>query len=378
MSVVGIDNCKLISAKIHTQLKKAELFIINHQIEVESMSLKELKVKIQSIIFSNDSTSVREIKKYVSMKVNTTSILEYAQGKLKRLKEAKKEGYAKAITTSLNKVLRYSEKNDLLFAEIDLNFLKGFSAYCIGRGNKPNSISAYLRPIKTLFREAIQEGVIPNELNPFPKFQIPKAKNTRKRSLRLEDINAMRNLNLKLGSAHWNARNYFLFMFNNMGMNLIDIAKLKKNQITGAKYRKGKIVEGRLEYSRSKNGRQYSIKLTQESLDILNFYDLNEKSDSDFVFPIGYEESEKGVSRYNTNRKRINRRIRDLGNRIGIKENISSYYARHSWATIAKRKMIPVSVISEGLGHSDSRTTQIYLDSFDDDILDDANDQIVS
>lgn len=376
-AVKGVENDKLITAKLRSQLKRAEIYLINHQIEIERMTIKELKAKIQVVVFSSDSTPDSEIQSFVSRKINTMSLIEFSRGKLNRLSQSKKVGYAKAIRTSINTIKRFTGNDDILFVDIDLQFLKDFTAYCIGRGNKPNSISAYLRPIKTLFREAIQEDVILDDLNPFPKFQIPKAKNTKKRALRLEDIQAIRDLDLKKESAHWDARNYFLFMFNNMGINLIDVAKLKKTQLINTKYEKDKLVSGRLEYTRSKNGRKYSIKLTSESVQILNAYSVSNKGDEDFLFPIGYEESEKGFSRYDTQRKRINKRIREIGHQAGIKDSISSYYARHSWATIAKRKMVPISVIAEGLGHSDLKTTQIYLDSFDDDILDDANDRIV-
>ncbi|PHR47767.1 MAG: hypothetical protein COA32_07385 [Fluviicola sp.] len=378
LEVKSIPNHKRITAKIRSQFSKADMFLINNKIEIDSMDVKELKQRIEAEIIANEKTNPRLRERFISKKVNRASIIDYSEGKLQRLKESNKNGYAFAITTSLNTLKRFTGTDEILFAEIDLVFLKNFTAYCVGRGNKANTISAYLRPIKTLFREAIQEGVIPAELNPFPKFKIPKAKNTKKRALRMDDINEIRKLDLKEGSAHYDARNYFLFMFNNMGINLIDISQLKKKQILEAKYQNGELISGRLVYTRSKNGRQYSIKLTEESLSILNFYDILNKENNDLVFPIGYEVSPSGFKRYKKKRQRINKRIREMGEMAGIKENITSYYARHSWATIAKRKMIPVSVIAEGLGHSDLKTTQIYLDSFDDDILDDANDNIVN
>ncbi|PHR46500.1 MAG: hypothetical protein COA32_10170 [Fluviicola sp.] len=378
IEVKSITNHKRITAKIRSQLSKAEMYLINNKIEVDSMDVSELKQRIQAEILSNNNTSQRKRERFISKKLNSASIVDYSKGKLERLRESNKNGYAFAINTSLNTLKRFTGTEDILFVEIDLVFLKNFTAYCVGRGNKPNTISAYLRPIKTLFREAIQEGVIPAELNPFPKYKIPKAKNTKKRALRMEDIAKIRALQLKERSAHWDARNYFMFMFNNMGINLVDIAQLKKKQIIESKYKNGELISGRMVYTRSKNGRQYSIKLTSESIAILNKYNIAEKKDNELLFPIGYEASSSGFKRYSKKRQRINKRIRQIGEKAGIKEGITSYYARHSWATIAKRKMIPVSVIAEGLGHSDLKTTQIYLDSFDDDILDDANDSIVS
>ena len=131
-------------------------------------------------------------------------------------------------------------------------------------------------------------------------------------------------------------------------------------------------------YTRSKNQRQYSIKLTNEALKILNKYGIVNKSNDDLVFPIGFNDTPMGRRTYKKKRQRINSRLKKLGEMVGVNEEITSYYAWHSWATIAKRKLIPISVIADGLGHSDLKTTQIYLDSFDDKTLDDANDFIVN
>ncbi len=379
MVVTTIANHKYITAKIKSQLAKAELYLLTNRMAIEAMDIAELSKRILAEVLSTENTPVNVKTQFLSKKLNKQSILDFAKYKIDRLKASNKEGYVAAIDGSLRTLRRYMnrEAEDILFSEIDLIFLKNFAAYCIGRGNKPNTISAYLRPLKTLFREAIQEEVIPSELNPFPKFKMPRAKNTKKRSLRIESIQEIRNLDLKKGSAHWDARNYFLFMFNNMGINLIDIAQLKKSQISDAVYKADQLVSGRLEYVRSKNGRQYSIKLTDESVSILNNYNIFEKESKELIFPIGFSKGKEGFNTYKKKRQRINGRIRDLGQMVGLEENITSYYARHSWATIAKRKMVPISVISEGLGHSDLKTTQIYLDTFDDDVLDNANDAIV-
>lgn len=112
-------------------------------------------------------------------------------------------------------------------------------------------------------------------------------------------------------------------------------------------------------------------------MEILNEYDIQSKEDKDFIFPLHFENSEQGRKRYQQQRKRVNRQIHEMAKLAGIDEEVTTYYARHSWATIAKRKDMPVALISEGLGHSDLKTTQIYLASFDDDALDDANAAIV-
>ena len=196
--------------------------------------------------------------------------------------------------------------------------------------------------------------------------------------LRIADVETIRNLELNSSSAIWRARQYFLFMFNNMGINFIDLVKLKKNQIARAEYEvNGKLISGRITFDRTKTKNAFSIKLTSESMEILNDFNIAEKLQDDFVFPFGYEESQKGRERYKQQRKRVNRKLREIAKLSSISEEITTYYARHSWATIAKRKMIPVTMISEALGHADLKTTQIYLDSFDNEDLDAANENIV-
>lgn len=378
LKVKNIENHKFISTKVNNQLTKARAFIISNKLESENMSIDELKNRILTEILSNESTLIYDKRKFLNQKITKTSLVNYSKLKIERLRNANKLGYIEAIKTGINSLIQFHKTNDILFSEIDKTFLKNFIAYSIGKGNKPNTISAYLRPIKTLFNEAIEDDIISADLYPFKGLKMPRVKPTKKRALRIETINAMRDLELKEKSALWDARNYFLFMFNNMGLNMIDMAKLRKGQLRDLKIEEGKIISGRLLYTRSKNQRQYSIKLTDESLKILNFYNVEQKSDGDLVFPIGFNDSPMGRRTYKKKRQRINGRLKTLGKMVGVDEEITSYYARHSWATIAKRKMIPVSVIAEGLGHSDLKTTQIYLDSFDDKTLDDANNSIVS
>lgn len=217
-------------AKINSQLKKAQLFIRSNQLEIEGMPISKLKILIQSEILSKSLTNQKAKERYIATKENTTSLVEFAYTKINRLKLSKKFGNATAITTGINAVCKFKNSNDLLFSSIDINFLTDFCAFCCSKGNKPNTISAYLRPIKTLFNEALADGMIPTNINPFPKFKIPSSPKTKNRALRMEEINKIRDLDLKPNSAVWNARNYFLFMFNNLGLSIIDLVKLKNHK----------------------------------------------------------------------------------------------------------------------------------------------------
>ncbi len=102
----------------------------------------------------------------------------------------------------------------------------------------------------------------------------------------MSEIDTMRELEIKPNSAMWKARNYFLFMFNNIGINFMDLAKLKKSQFNKTEFDdNGKLLVGRISYRKSKTQGSFSIKLTSESLAILNEYDIQNKEDKDFIFP---------------------------------------------------------------------------------------------
>jgi integrase len=145
-------------------------------------------------------------------------------------------------------------------------------------------------------------------------------------------------------------------------MNFADIAKLRMSDLQ----------DGRIYYKRSKTNKPLSVKLTDAALQILNLYTEGKKPD-DLIFPIlkrdSLELQQKDL--YNE-RKTFNKYLNRIGESCEIQGRLTSYVARHSWATIAKDLNVPISVISEGLGQ-DIKTTQIYLDSFDDNVLDDAN-----
>lgn len=374
--VKQIKDHKYITAKVQTLLKKAEIYIKDNAFEIETMSPNELKKRIEVEIKINPSTPSSVKQGIISKKLNKESLSDYLNQKINRLKTAKEFGYAEIHKTAHNRLLTFSGKTNLLFADIDINFLKNFEAYCKGRGNKPNTIGIYLRPIQTIFKEVVENGDIPMEMNPFIRYSIPFQSKTKKRALELNVFHELRKL--KLTKKHLiSAKYYFLFMFNNMGLNMVDMAKLTKSQIIQSKYDKDGLIEGRLRYNRTKTKHQFSIKLTKESIEILNYFDIANKSPMDKIFPIGFNNTEVGYKTYKQKRNRINGYFKEIAQKIGLDDDITSYFARHSWATIAKKKMLPISVISEGLGHADLKTTQIYLDSFDNDTLDDANDIIV-
>lgn len=152
-----------------------------------------------------------------------------------------------------------------------------------------------------------------------------------------------------------------------MEINFADIARLKLKNI----------IDGRIEYVRHKTKKEYSIKVTPQIKKILDIYTPTKQED-DYISPIITRIGNPILEFKDVAEKRRihNKKLKITGEVIGMQTPLTSYLARHSWATIAKRKGVPVAVISEGMGHEDVKTTQIYLDSFERDVLDDYNEII--
>ena len=155
-------------------------------------------------------------------------------------------------------------------------------------------------------------------------------------------------------------------MFLGRGMNLIDIAKLKAKDI----------YSGYIFYGRSKTDDPLSVKITPELQEILSYY-LDGKQQEDFVFPIGNDGSPEMFKKYRSDRRLVNKHLKIIAKYAGIEGKLTTYYLRHSWATISKFLGFPISLISDALRHKSVATTEGYLKSFVDKDLDDANKLVV-
>ena len=279
--------------------------------------------------------------------------------------------------------------NDIELVDIDKGTLVSFEQYCKsnkrGRirkgkqreGMQPNSISIPLRCLRHIINRAIDDKneVITQADYPFRGYTLPKNK-TIKKATNKDDLELLRQLKLDKSSPEWHHRNYFLFMFNNQGMNLIDLAFLKREQIEG----------DRINYSRSKTRGKvvFDIKLTEESLEILELYEYRTLNSDELVFPFMSDIYGKYDSKYthNTYRNRIgdhNKFLKKLADKAEIETNLTSYVARHTWASVGFEEFENLDVVGQGLGHqSDPKVTKVYAKDLKKKRIDNINEQITS
>jgi integrase len=266
------------------------------------------------------------------------------------------------IYQSTKKSLQSFHEEDILMAEIDNRFLNAYEDYLSRKGLKRNSIFVYMKTLRALLNKAIIEGVLSDETYPFKKYPI-KSETTAKRAISKDDINRIRDLDLDPKSTLDMTRDYFMFSFYNRGMSFVDLAFLKRSDIR----------DSRIYYTRRKTGQKFSIKITEQSQAIIEKYS---NQDREYVFPIITRPDNKYLD-YKNAARLMNKKLKALATMAEIDAELTTYVSRHSWATIAKRSGISTAVISEGLGHETEETTQIYLDSFENKTLDDANELII-
>lgn len=299
----------------------------------------------------------------------TPDFFTYGQSWVERQIKAGKIGNAAAYRYSLSALKSYLGHERLKFTDINYNFLEDFQAAYLNKGTKQNTISYYLRTIRTIFNKAVKAKVIDKSVYPFEEFNV-KYESTAKRAVSNETILQIEKVELLEGSPAWHNRNYFMLSFYLIGMSFIDLCNLKPSDIK----------DGRVMYKRKKTGKIYNIKLTEKATSVLGYY-LNRPTKSPYILPVIPErvigDKEKEWYWASEGFKYCNRHLKKIAVKCGIKDNISTYVARHSWATIARSLGYSKDMIAEALGHEyGNKVTGIYLDHYSNDVIDAMNERV--
>jgi integrase/recombinase XerD len=272
------------------------------------------------------------------------------------------EGYHSALTT----FQKYVGRQFLSFAEIDKKFLEEFELFMLKNNKSISTVGVYARYLRAIFNEAISEKMISFELYPFGrnKYQIPQSANNKRA---LDGTDLIKIINYKPEEDSWEefAKDMWLFSMYCQGMNMKDIANLRYKNIDG-----DRIIFTRNKTKRTRRSNQKSIivYLTDDALEIINRRG-NPKSLNNFVFPIYSDENSdhRNMRIVEQQLKMLNKYIRKIAENVGIKQDVTFYGARHSFATTLKRQGRSTEEIQEFIGHTDKRTTELYLASFGDD-----------
>ena len=269
---------------------------------------------------------------------------------------------AETYTSALRSFRRFFNGQDVLLEQIDSDMMVAYEAYLRRSGVSANTSSFYMRNLRALYNRAIEKNLIP-PYNPF-KHVYTGVDKTTKRAVSLGVIRQIKRMDLSSNASLDFARDMFLFSFYTRGMSFVDMAYLRKSDLR----------HGVLVYRRRKTGQQLLIKWEPCMQEIVNKYDVET---SPYLLPIITQSDSGDRYQYLLASHRVNRYLKCIGKRLKIPIPLTMYVARHAWASIAKSKNVPLSVISEGMGHDSEATTRIYLASLDNMAIDRANSLIL-
>ncbi len=285
----------------------------------------------------------------------------YMQSIIKQQKTQGRTRTSETYAATMKSFMTFRKDKDVSWDEITPALVKSYELWLKMKGVSLNTVSFYMRILRAVYNRAINEGLTIDQ-HPFSQVYTSVAK-TAKRGISTADIAKIMNLDLSASPSRAFARDIFMFSFYTRGMSLIDIAKLKTDNIKN----------GVLTYQRSKTGQRISVKWRKEMQTIV---DRHHQEGSERLLPIIKTENDVR-KQYDTALHKINYNLKNIGEAIGLTIPLTMYVARHSWANAASRNNIPLHVISQCLGHDSEHTTQIYLSSIDINQMDEANEKII-
>ena len=257
-------------------------------------------------------------------------------------------------------------KLEIPFDIINVAWLEKYEKWLRANGNKETTISLMFRTLRSTYNKAINAKCARKSDYPFDEYKISKFDvTTQKRAIAKTEMLKFTETSQPIGQKKYMelSKDVFIFSYLCGGINFTDIANLTR----------ANIVNGRLHYIRQKTGKPIKIGIPKEAMLIIEKYS---KESNGYLFPILDNKVHKTAlqkqNRIHKIRGKVNEVLKILGKRLGIEANITTYVARHSFASVLKKSGVNIALISEALGHSDLATTQIYLDSFDNEQVDEA------
>lgn len=337
----------------------------NHLLSLKSCidwDMKRIQMIINRLTERNIPFSTNDIITAFQRQADEQSLFNFMENVITQLKQIGKLRTAETYTATLRSFMRFRNDTDVLLDDITPELIEMYEAYLQNNGVVRNTSSFYMRILRAVYNRAVEKEFV-KQRNPFKNVYTGVDK-TAKRALPLSTIRRIKNLDLTRLPKLEFARDMFLFSFYTRGMSFIDMAFLKKTDLQN----------GYLRYRRRKTKQQLFIRWEKCMQEIL---DKHNAPESPYLLPIIKVAKQNERKQYGNALREVNNKLKEIAKTICLPIPLSTYVARHSWASIARSKNIPISVISEGMGHDSEMTTQIYLSSLDSSAIDHANSLIL-
>jgi integrase len=341
----------------------------------KNLLLSKLKQKAWTII---DQFNIDEVdftlnqfeEKFRGKESSKITVLEFWEDKIKDLNLAGRTGNARAHHDTKNSFFRFCKNQKILFKEITVEMLDKYETHLRSTGSNDGGIGVRMRELRAVFNDAIKKGVVDEKYYPFKIYKVSKLKGKGfKKALSRKEVRLIENLD-EIAYPHLvEAKHLFVFSYYTRGMNFFDIMKLRWENI----------VDDKIIYTRSKTKGRFIIKILEPVNDILSYY-KKAKSNTGYVFPILLHDNLTPIQVENRKAKklkRFNSDLKKIAEIVGINKTLTSYVARHSYATNLKQIGVSTDLISQSMGHQNIAITSAYLKDFDDDVIDDANEKLL-
>lgn len=355
------DYISVIRQRIDTNNTAVHLIVNDCDKSGETYSVKTIVTMFKASNANGQTPIVRPME--CETDGNATSFLNLIRHRASVLKAESKHGTAANYFHTLNSFKSFANGKDITLRMITPELTEQYEAWLRNKGLKRNSISFYMRILRAVFNLAVRDGLT-KQTFPFRNVFTGTDK-TQKRAVNENIITEIANLDLKDNEELQKSRDLFLLSYSLCGMPFVDMAYLKPYNIK----------DGYVTYERRKTGEPISFNLPKQAETIIKRY---ARKDSPYVLPIlTINDSDKAYRQYRTALVEYNRNLHSLEKMMQSKVHLSSYVARHSWATSARNHGYPASAIGKALGHTNERTTQIYLDAIDNEVIDKMNEAVL-
>ena len=324
--------------------------------------LNELSEQIVQLKSERKEFTANSLISETSKKVQPRTVGDMFLEQMHRLTDEGRRGYMLSTKQVYNSLMEFNKHLDIYFTDIDVSWLRRYETHLRKKGIAENTIGIRFRTLRAIYNLAIEENLVKADHYPFDTYKVSKLhKETVKRSISKEDVSRV----LGYQSSNRYIRlpiDLFAFTYYMGGINFVDIAYLTKDNL----------MDGRLVYIRRKTGKLIKLPLHPQALELIERY---RKEDNPYLFPIlspKHKTEQQRANRVHKVISKVNQRLKEIGKALDIPIDLTTYVARHSQATVMKKAGVSTAVIREIMGHSSERVTQIYLDSFDNEQIDEA------
>lgn len=341
--------------------RQAHLQLIQSQIDWE---MKQMQCIIHDKEMDGVSYSVDDLANEIQQLPTSQSVFTFFRKQIAKKEQMQCVGTKNNYTNAVNRFIEFRNQKDLTFSQMTADMMEMYQAWLWNRGVGQNTVSFYLRTLRTLHHKAVEAGqATTNDI--FAHVQTANVR-TAKRAISIKDIRNIEKLELQIGSSIDKARDLFLLSFYLRGMAFVDMAFLKKSDLKC----------GMVSYNRRKTHQKLNIEWIKPMQAIIDKY-AEQTKDSPYMLPILTGKETSPYTQYRKVEYNTNYNLKKIGKMIGLKIPLTTYVACHTWASIALHMNIPIATISEGMGHNSYKTTQIYLESIDVATINEANRRII-